>query len=471
MQDKYPLQVQVIRWCRESNSMGKRTLLVILSLIALVMPSGAQKISIEQFKRIKKDLLNQTPLPVDKKQAILDLMTGESGFTFKADGKIDVQVEEGDGKVIVLAPHKTKFLVVKHPDYGQLTWKVPGKGLKKKKHYQANLLTDKPGKEYKLTKQWVVFKVIPENAILQIDSTMSLLRNGVAQFNLPVGRHPYRVEAPFFEALSDTLELTDSVKLIVPVVLQSFYSYLTILTPMSDGMIYVDGLLIGKGRATSGRLQAGDHRLLVMREDVCYYDSILSMRAGEKKVLELPQTDLWARSDIPRRTMRLGIDQTTVQDAVKVDTTVDQITTKAVVAPVTITAPDDTTQIWINREPMAFGKWEGQLEQGFYIVNTVKDGLELKPVYLWVDDTLPVMLDLSAPMASYGILNIHSNVVGATVLVNGVEVGVTPCVVEKLPTSKPCEICLKNKGYKDVKAAVEPIGNDMVDVELNMKLE
>ena len=128
----------------------KRVLLAIGLLVCSVLPSVAQKISIEQYKRVKKDLLNQTPLPTDKKQATLDLLTDEKGFTFKADGKVDVQAEEGDGKLTLLTPHKTKFLVIKHPDYGQVTWKVPEKkGLKKKKHYQANLLTDKPGKEYK----------------------------------------------------------------------------------------------------------------------------------------------------------------------------------------------------------------------------------------------------------------------------------------------------------------------------------
>ena len=446
-----------------------RVLLAIVMMACSVLPSGAQKISIEQFKRVKKDLLNQTPLPVDKKQATLDLLTDEKGFTFKADGKVDVQVEEGDGKVTVLTPHKTKFLVIKHPDYGQLTWKVPGKkGLKKKKHYQANLLTDKPGKEYKLSKQWVVFKVVPENAILQVDSTTSLLRNGMAQFNLPVGKHPYRVEAPFYEELADTLELTDSAKLIVPVVLQSFYSYLTVRTPMPSGTIFLDGQSIGKGEATSGHLQAGDHHLIVMHEAVCYYDSVLSVRKGEKKVIELSLTDLRTRP-LMARAITPGIDPA-AKDKVTADTVATQVLADGV-APVTITAPDDKTQIWINREPMAYGKWEGQLEQGYYIVNTVKDGIESKPIELWVEDTLPVMMDLSAPQASYGLLNIHSNVIGATVLVNGVEVGMTPCVVEHLPASQPCEVRLKSEGYQDAMGTITPIGNDMVDVELKMKLE
>ena len=81
------------------------------------------------------------------------------------------------------------------------------------------------------------------------------------------------------------------------------------------------------------------------------------------------------------------------------------------------------------------------------------------------------MMDLSAPQASYGLLNIHSNVIGATVLVNGAEVGMTPCVVEHLPASQPCEVRLKSEGYQDAIGTITPIGNDMVDVELKMKLE
>lgn len=448
-----------------------RVLLAVVLMICWVLPSDAQKISIERFKRVKKDLLNKTPLPVDKKQATLDLLTDEKGFTFKADGKIEVQPQEADGMVTILTPHKTKFLLVKHPDYGQLTWKVPGKGLRKKKHYQANLLTDKPGKEYKLSKQWVVFKVVPENAILYVDSTMSLIRNGMAQFNLPVGKHAYRVEAPFYEEYADTLELTDSTKLLVPVVLQSFYSYLTVRTPMSDGTIYLNGQPIGKGGATSGHLQAGSHRLQVMKEKTCYYDSVISVSRGEKKIVNLAMTDLHVIPTVAKQAITPVV-ESVAQDTIKAqpESNVAAAVTEGS-AKVTITAPDDTTEIWVNREPMAYGKWEGELALGYYKISTRKDGLESKPIELWVDDTLPKILDLRAPQASYGLLNIHCNVVGATVFLNDAKVGMTPCVLENLPDSKPCRIRLVSDGYKNAEAMVVPIGNDMVDVNLIMKRE
>ena len=444
--------------------MSRKVILATLLLMILLSPAGAQKMNIEKFKRVKFDLLNHTLLPVDKKQATLDLKTDEKGFTFKADGITDIKAKEGDGKLTLLTPHKTKFLVIKHPDYGQITWKVPGKGLKKKKHYQANLLTDKPGKEYKLSKQWVVFKVEPANAILQFDSTTVLLRDGTAQFNAPVGKHGYHVEAPFHEEVSDSIELSDSAKLTVPVVLQSFYSYLTVRTPLPEATIVLDGQAIGKGSATSGHLQAGEHHLMVINGMRSFYDGIVSLGKAEKRIVELTKADIQNNSIIQKRSV---VRADTVP--VSPDSAFMEALTLKAKAPVTITAPDDSTEIWINRESVAVGKWEGKLELGYYVLNTYKDSLESNPVPFWVDDELPKFLDLSAPMASYGLLNIHSNVVGATIYINKIKVGQTPFVVENLPASKPCKVRLTYDGFRDAEATIIPIGNDMVDVELKMK--
>ena len=407
----------------------QKRLLGILLIAVLSLPCVAQKISIGQFKRVTFDLATKKMFPVDKKMATLDLKTDEKGFTFKADGKTEIAAQEGDGQITLLAPHKTAFILVKHPEYGQLIWKVPGKGLKKKKHYQAIMQTDKPGKEYKLSKQWVVFQVIPENAI-------------------------------------DSVEVVDSAKLVVPVVLQSVYSYMTVKLPVAEGRIYIDSEPIGKGEATSGRLQPGDHHLIVMQEETCYADTVVNLGVGEKKILTLNASSLK-----PRPLMARAINPGTVEEA-KDSTVTDSLAAvpqDSLKALVTITAPDEETQIWLNREPLAYGKWEGKLEIGFYIVSTLKEGLESKPVFLWVDDTLPKVLDLSLPKASYGVLNIHSNVVGATIILNRVEVGVTPCILENLPATVACKIQLKKKGYRDETITVMPVPNDMLNVQLNMK--
>ena len=314
----------------------------------------------------------------------------------------------------------------------------------------------------------MVFQVDPENAIVQVDSTTILTRDGKAQFNVTIGKHPYRVDSPFHEVVEDTLEVTDSVKLFMPVVLQSFYSYLTVKSPMIDAVVFIDGQPIGKGGSTSGHLYMGDHRLQIYRLNECFYDSVFHISKSEKKIIELTATDLRPRPQIAKLAVAA-----TQEEVVKTDSVAAEKDTLTIGQPqwaeVTITAPDDSTQILLNREPMALGKWEGRLELGYYTVDTLKDGLESKTIPFWVDDTLPKLLDLSAPQASYGLLNVHSNVIGATVKVNGVVVGQTPCVVENLPASKECQVLLTKRGYFDAQAVLTPIGNDMLDVELKMR--
>ena len=103
---------------------------LILLLTAFVLPIGAQQISVQDYKRHHRNWWTRIfgpHWPADKQQATLDLATSEKGFTFKADGKTDIQAQEQDGKLTLLLPDHTQFIVIEHPDFGQKTWRVPEK--------------------------------------------------------------------------------------------------------------------------------------------------------------------------------------------------------------------------------------------------------------------------------------------------------------------------------------------------------
>jgi hypothetical protein len=79
---------------------------------------------------------------------------------------------------------------------------------------------------------------------------------------------------------------------------------------------------------------------------------------------------------------------------------------------------------------------------------------------------------MMSPMAQYGVLNVHSNVVGADIYINDIKVGTTPMAVENLQEGEGYRIRLSKKGYHDGhKDKVEVIGNDMVDAFIEMKSE
>ena len=266
--------------------MRNERLLIIVLIFCWALSMAAQQMEVHDFKHHKRYIWNRSKVAVDKQRALLDLYTTEKGFTFFANGKEAAEAEEGDGLITVKLPNKTRYVTIKHDTYGQLTWRVPKKYLKRKKHYCATLLTSDPTKKYQLKNQWVTLTISPENAVAQIDSVMQLVRDGKVALFLPVGKHRYEVQSPYYEAVCDSFVLTDTAKVELAINLQPVYAYVVVKTPWNSGKIYVDGQQIGKGQAQSGRLADGEHRLAVFLSDYCIYDKPFQIGRAEKKLIE-----------------------------------------------------------------------------------------------------------------------------------------------------------------------------------------
>ena len=447
-------------WPKESKRMKRGCLLVLLSLVCL--PLAAQQMSVAEFARLKRPLWKRSSVTVDKTRAILDFVTDEKGFTFLSNGTLPADAEEGEGVVTVLLPHKTAYVTIIHPEYGQLMWRVPeGKRLRKRNHYQAFLFAGDPTKEYRASSQWVVFHLNPRDAIVQIDSLSRPVRKEVVEYYLPVGEPRYRVEAPFHEPQEAVFTLTDSLRKDITVNLQPFYSYLTVKTAWQGGDLYIDNARIRKEDATSYRLGEGHHLVAFFWADECFYDSLVYVGRAEKKILELQVKDLYPRS--LRRTSPVPVNPPRPLPAGE-----DGAARTPIGAPVKLTAADSLAWIWVDREPVGLGHWEGILSPGYHLAQTVKDGEEGIPTGLWIKDEFPQEVALQASGVGSGLLNIHCNVAGARILINGTDFGETPQIV-RLDASRSYKLALSKSGYKDRMETVRPRGNHMVDVYIELK--
>lgn len=436
--------------------MKRRMLVILLLLLACLLPLRAQQMSVESFSRLRRPLWKRSAVTVDKSCALLDLMTDEKGFAFFTRGNQPAEAEEGEGVVTVKLPNKSAYLIIRHPEYGQLMWRVPGgKRLKKGKHYQAYLFAGDPTKEFKAPKQWVVFHLDPPDVVLQIDSLTRPVRQETVEYLLPVGEHRYRVEAPFYEPVENSFTLTDSVRKVIPLSLQPFYSFLTVKTSWQGGDLFVDNARIRKEDATSYRLAEGYHRVSIFWADQCFYDSLLYVGKAQKKVLDLKVSDLAPRAR--RKDMPM-----------KVDPPEDKAENAAPGASVRLLAADSLAQIWLDREPVGTGSWEGTLAPGYHLAQTVSGGRESAPTVLWIEDGIPQEVELGAPGTGYGLVNIHCNVAGANITIDGKDFGQTPQII-RLDASRNYRLVLSRKGWKDASCLITPRGNHLVEVELKMK--
>lgn len=453
-----------------------RYLWIILGCLLVVPMVMAQRMRVEDLGRYKKPFLKKASFATDKRFALLDLVTSEKGFEFSTAGGVAVEATEGEGVVTLALPHKCDFLTIKHPIYGQYTWKAP-KALKRKRRYHAYLYTESLEKEYRQEKQWVLLSVRPERAIVYLDSVMHTVQDGRLSLYLPIGKHACRIESPFYMPLSDTIELTDSARFEKQFVLEAFYAYLTVETDLSDVRILLDGKSIGSVRAETGRLRPGRYRLTIEKGDWIYYDRLVEIANAERKVIDLRGVALRPsrRGEPLSGAVALLPDDAPLAGAVPAEggsspTDAGRDTARATaVSDVHITAFDAETEIWLNRELVGRGEWRGQLAPGFYAVSSRREGLESRTSFFWVEAGQMVELSLISPKADYGLLNVSCDEVNAAVFLNGLAVGFTPCVLRNLPVDRTYRVHLV-KGRKEAEQVIHLRGNDIVNLSLELKL-
>ena len=369
---------------------AKHIIMLSLLLRVAALVSYAQQIKVDQFEKIAHHASLESNLPT------ITFFAAETGFTFQADGNDNLEAKPGTDCMSVSLPRKTKFIKIAHPSYGELYWKIPSK-LHNLTDYRAYIHTWGPDKKFELVSQWVSFNISPADCIVRIDSTLTLVRDGHAQFYLPLGTHRYIVESPYHEAVEDSLVLDSSKEVRLDINLQPFESYVEKLKHKTFGDER-------GGESASGADGQG-------------------LSAGESET----------------------------------------ITAHVLIC------SDSLSSIMINREPVGIARWEGDLPQGYYIINSRYGALESSPTQLWINDAQPRELRLYAAANDVGAINVHGDVADAQVYVDGLLVGNTPCVVANLDAGRAHRVKLVKQGYKTVEQTVHPIGGSVFSVEINMK--
>ncbi|MCQ2143853.1 MAG: PEGA domain-containing protein [Bacteroidales bacterium] len=239
--------------------------------------------------------------------------------------------------------------------------------------------------------QWAVFKVSPENSILTVDGTDTYpIRNGVLQVMLTAGAQEGACESPYYDSDCGEFELTAEKRSDISISLIPTFGYVTVNSTQKKADIILDGEVIGKGRAGSGRVMAGVHSLMLVKDVTCLYRTTFSLERGERRTIDITSYDLKA------------------------------IPMSVILAESGMTASAD------NMEEEGTG-------------------------------------------SGWGGVNVHSNLAGASVVINGLESGTAPCIIKPLRAGQPCRVTLKYPGYKDVTKMVRIKGGTVTDIEIRMK--
>ena len=166
------------------------------------LSSYSQKVSVEYFKLDESDLTanlaGTTVLDQNgEKCALIKIFTTETGFSFDVGSLGVVKTEQKVGEIWVYVPFGIKKIVLSHPVFERLEYSIPVP-IAKARTYQMKLISGQVRTivTNAVTSQYVLFRLTPANAFVELDGQAIETIGGTATKRMPFGTYNYRIQAP-----------------------------------------------------------------------------------------------------------------------------------------------------------------------------------------------------------------------------------------------------------------------------------
>ncbi len=379
----------------------------------------AQSISVKSFGILVNDLTAITPGTEEldnngNKAALIKVVTTQTGFSFDCGVLGIVKTVHQPSEYWVYVPAGIRHLTITHPQLGILrdyTIPVP---IEAARTYEMVLTTGSVQTivQQNAGGQYLVMRVNPPSAIVKIDDIEAPSENGVISKFLSYGRHFYSVSDPFYKDSQGVIEMGSERKEI-NIALNPNYGRLSLSSkPENGAKVTIDGDSKAAGITpfTTDKLSEGEHSFRFQLAQYATKDTTIFIDGdGQTKDLAVALSANFAQ--------------------------------------VRISAPEDS-YIFINDENKGRTTWSGRLTEGMYFVEARKESYRTtsKNINVKRGENQDVMLD--APTPIYGMINVNSHPIGASVYADGKMIGTTPNIFNNLLVG-PRTITLKDKGYQD----------------------
>ena len=447
----------------------KRFLLVIFTLISISVFAQSETFKVKEgsFHHVQGCVTipahtDQNNLPMGVIKIIPDNINEQQRTRLSFEGNlamgIEVEQHEGETWVYVTARAAT-FLRIKHPDFGVTEFNIPME-IEANKCYEMTL-------QYVDSQPELSFLAIssePSEADIYIDGSHYGKTSNVIT-DLAVGTHELQLKKDGYVTLTKTFVTTKGETLKLNETLQAIVNkktYLIVKTDQPNARIYIDDNLISTQEASmtvnvgtthTYRIECNmyhEESGSVTIEDRTVVDKKLRPAFGYLDIATTPEQGAKAFVDgdyvgiTPIKTDKIKSGTHTVmvmKDMYKMNektyTVNDGQTTNATLNMaanfVNVTVNTDLqSDIYVDEEYKAKGRWTGRLSDGTHIFEARKANHKTskKSVDLVLGETKTITVD--APMPIKGEVDINTTPMGATIYIDGKSYGETPNYVSDI---------------------------------------
>ena len=245
----------------------RRKAFIIIIYILVSIYGYSQTISVSSFKLLDTDLTANTAGTIEVDQngetaALIKVVTTQTGFTFDGGALGIVKTVQKPSEIWVYVPRGLKKITISHPHLGMLRDYYLNIPIEAARTYEMILVAGEVHTVVKQarTSQYVVFKLTPPNAVVELDGELLQTTDGTATKMMKFGSYTYKVQAPNYLSEAGIININDPKnKHVVIINLKPNYSVVTFKVD-GDAEIWLNGELKGKSSWT-GNLGAGTYEI------------------------------------------------------------------------------------------------------------------------------------------------------------------------------------------------------------------
>lgn len=417
----------------------KKCTLVLITILFCLSAIG-QSISVSSFRNLETDMTANTTGTMEKDQngevaALIKVVTTQTGFTFDGGSLGIVKTKQTPGEIWVYVPRGAKKITIKHPQLGVLRDYYYTTPIQSGRTYELVLTT---GTVQTIVtqannSQYLVIKVTPANALVELNNEILVTTEGIAQKFVNLGTYEYRVQAPNYHTSAGMVTIDDpNNKKILEVSLQPAFGWIEIPSSeeLNGAQVYIDNALVGTVPLKTNNLSSGEHHVKIVKSLYSPYS----------------------------QTVKVNDNQTT-----RIEPHLN-----ANFSNVTINVENDA-DIYVNGEKKGTSTWTGNLESGVYLMEAKKASHRSTSTNIEITASQPNRtIDLTSPIPIYGSANITSTPPMSDVWIDGISFGQTPLYVPQLLIGQH-QIEVKRDGYGTYQSLLNVLEGQKSDINASLK--
>ena len=269
-----------------------RRLCFLCLLLAVLHGAWAQKMTVESFELLPKDLTARTSPRNDlngKPCAVIRVGIALQGVVF--DGNTIGNPVYNTGEYLVYMPEGSRQITLRHDSYVPLTVVFADHEIEKVRSlstYRLTVLTSGGSHTDEQPKgSFLVMNVTPASARVLIDGeAKTVSADGTMKAFLKNGNHSYTVEADGYMTKTGNVSMAGS-RQQVSITLQSAKAQLTVKTSTSGSRIYVDEEFKGTDQWV-GELSSGDHLVEARKDGFRSVSKTVTLAKQQTETITLP---------------------------------------------------------------------------------------------------------------------------------------------------------------------------------------